>query len=449
MAHTEVEIQQFLEELIDLVDSGENDSLVAKLNQIHPAKIAQLIESIAPKLRFKVWQKICAEKAGDTLRILNDKIQKQILKEMSVDELLATTEDFEIDDLADIIPNLSEKAQHYLLLSMDEKHKKHLKTVLNFAEDTAGGLMNTDVIAIRANITVDTALRYFRLLKNIPRDTDQIFVVDRNYRFVGAIYLTSLLSKVPEFKVADLLIKDENSAIDVEVHENAVANLFAQYDLISMAVVDKNGILVGRITVDDVVDVIREEAESSVKAIAGVNDEDVFDSVFHSFKNRSIWLGVNLITAFFAVFFIDLFADTIEQQVALAVLLPVVASMGGIAGSQTLTLVIRGVATQRVSGTHLGWLFKKEILMSILNGILWSSVIALITYLWFSQMLLSIIIGIAIIFNLIIASISGVLLPIIMKKIKIDPALAGGVVLTTITDVIGFVTFLGLASLLM
>lgn len=444
-----VEKKTTLEQLITLVDSGENDLLIAVLKRIHPSEIAQLIESIAPKLRFSLWQKIGVDKTGATLKILSDKIQKQIINKMSIDDLVATTENFEIDDLADIIPNLSEKAQHYLLLSMNEKNTQQLKTVLNFAQDTAGGLMNTDIIAVRANITVDTALRYFRLLKKIPRDTDQIFVVDRNYRLVGSIYLTSLLSKAPEVKVVELLRRDENPYIDVDMSESSVANLFAQYDLISTAVVDKNKILVGRITVDDVVDVIREEAENSVKAIAGVNDEDVFDSITHSFKNRSIWLGVNLITAFFAVFFIDLFTATIEQQVALAVLLPVVASMGGIAGSQTLTLVIRGVATGRVSSIHLGWLFKKEILMSLLNGTLWAIVIAIITYLWFDNIELSIVIGIAVTFNLIIASISGVLLPILMKKANIDPALAGGVVLTAITDIIGFVTFLGLASLMM
>lgn len=438
-----------LEQLISLVDSKENDLLIAVLKHTHSSEIAQLIESISPKLRFNLWQKITTEKAGETLKVLSDNIQKQIINEMSIDNLVATTENFEVDDLADIIPNLSDKAQQYLLLSMDEKNKKHLKTVLNFDEDTAGGLMNTDIIAIRANITVDTALRYFRLLKKIPRNTDQVFVVDRNYRFVGSIYLTSLLNKKPEFKVSDCLIKDEHSAIDVGMNEIEVANLFAQYDLISVAVVNKNQTLVGRITVDDVVDVIREEAESSVKATAGVNDEDVFDSITHSFKNRSIWLGINLITAFFAVFFIDLFTETIEQLVALAVLLPVVASMGGIAGSQTLTLVIRGLATGRVSAVNLGWLFKKEILMSFLNGVLWAMVIAMITYLWFDNIHLSIVIGIAIIFNLIIASISGVLLPILMKKANIDPALAGGVVLTAITDIVGFVTFLGLASMMM
>ena len=440
---------QSLEQLINLVDSGELVLLKTELIRQHPSQIAQLIESIASKLRFNVWQQIPLDKSGKTLKILNDKIQKQLINEMSIDELLATTENFEVDDLADIIPNLPEKAQHHLLLSMDEKHKKHLKTVLTYTEDSAGGLMNTDVIAIRANITVDTALRYFRLFEKIPRDTDQVFVVDRNYRFVGSIYLTSLLNKKPEFKVSDCLIKGEHSAIDVGMNEIEVANLFAQYDLISVAVVNENQTLVGRITVDDVVDVIREEAESSVKATAGVNDEDVFDSITHSFKNRSIWLGINLVTAFFAVFFIDLFTETIEQLVALAVLLPVVASMGGIAGSQTLTLVIRGLATGRVSAVNLGWLFKKEILMSFLNGVLWAVVIAMITYLWFNNIQLSIVIGIAIIFNLIIASISGVLLPILMKKANIDPALAGGVVLTAITDIVGFVTFLGLASTMM
>jgi len=286
------------------------------------------------------------------------------------------------------------------------------------------------------------------LLKEMPVDTDQVFVVDRNYNFLGSLLITTILTEEPEQTILSLIDVDHSKPISAETDESEVALLFEERNLISAPVIDENNQLVGRITIDDVVDVIRDQAEHSVMSMVGLDeDEDVFAPIFLSSKRRSIWLGVNLVTAFIAVYFIGLFEATLQQKIALAILMPVVASMGGIAGTQTLIIVTRGIATGRVSAANIRVLINKEVAVSVLNGVIWSIVIGLITYYWFSDLFLSIIIAVAIIVNLVVAAFSGAFLPLLLTKLKIDPALAGGVILTTITDVIGFVAFLGLAAI--
>jgi magnesium transporter len=282
----------------------------------------------------------------------------------------------------------------------------------------------------------------------MPVDTDQVFVVDRNYNFLGSLLITTILTEEPEQTILSLIDVDHSKPISAETDESEVALLFEERNLISAPVIDENNQLVGRITIDDVVDVIRDQAEHSVMSMVGLDeDEDVFAPIFLSSRRRSIWLGVNLVTAFIAVYFIGLFEATLQQKIALAILMPVVASMGGIAGTQTLIIVTRGIATGRVSAANIRVLINKEVAVSVLNGVIWSIVIGLITYYWFSDLFLSIIIAVAIIVNLVVAAFSGAFLPLLLTKLKIDPALAGGVILTTITDVIGFVAFLGLAAI--
>jgi len=308
--------------------------------------------------------------------------------------------------------------------------------------------MNTDFITVRPDVTIRAVTRYLRLLKEMPVDTDQVFVVDRNYNFLGSLLITTILTEEPEQTILSLIDVDHSKPISAETDESEVALLFEERNLISAPVIDENNQLVGRITIDDVVDVIRDQAEHSVMSMVGLDeDEDVFAPIFLSSRRRSIWLGVNLVTAFIAVYFIGLFEATLQQKIALAILMPVVASMGGIAGTQTLIIVTRGIATGRVSAANIRVLINKEVAVSVLNGFIWSIVIALITYYWFSDLLLSIIIAVAIIVNLVVAAFSGAFLPLLLTKLKIDPALAGGVILTTITDVIGFVAFLGLAAI--
>ncbi|SFV87656.1 Mg/Co/Ni transporter MgtE / CBS domain [hydrothermal vent metagenome] len=423
------------------------EDATTQLANLHSAEIARLLEAIPPKDRIQLWANIDTDTQGDILKDLSENVCAQLLSEMSTNSIVEATESLDMDDLADIVPALPESALHNLLLTLDHKHRNHLKCVLSYPEDTAGGLMNIDIITVRDDVNVRTVIRYLRLLKEMPIDTDQIFVVDRAYKYIGSIHISTLLTNEAEQNIAPLINKDLQP-ISAELPEREVAYLFEQRDLISAPVVNENNELIGRITIDDVVDVIRDHAEQSVMSMAGLDgEEDVFAPVTQSVKRRSIWLGVNLVTVFIAVFFIGLFEATLQEKIALAILMPVVASMGGIAGTQTLILVTRGIATGRVTTSNLKVLMNKEVAIGILNGMVWAIVIGAATYVWFADVMLSIIIAIAIVVNLIFAAFSGAFLPLLLVRFKIDPALAGGVILTTITDVIGFVAFLGLASL--
>ncbi len=439
-----------LQGLIKSLEASSYEDAVLQISGLHPGEVARLLEAVPPKNRTELWNRIDSSTQGDILIEFSDDVQVQLLLEMDVESIVKATEGMDMDDLADIVPNLPESALHNLLLTLDHKHRDHLKQVLSYDEDSAGGLMNTDIITVRSDVSVSTVIRYLRLLKEMPVDTDQVFVVDRSFNYVGSVHISTLLTNEADQNILPLINLDSAKPILATTPEKKVANLFEQRNLISAPVIDENNQLIGRITIDDVVDVIRDEAEHSVMSMAGLDEEDdVFAPVMEITKRRSIWLGVNLVTAFIAVFFIGIFKATIEQKVALAILMPVVASMGGVAGTQTLILVTRGIATGRITISNLKLLLTKEVAVGFLNGFFWAAVVALVTYVWFEDVTLSLVISLAIIANLLIAAFSGALLPLILVRMKIDPALAGGVILTTITDVIGFVAFLGLASLVM
>ena len=447
----EVELTSFevsLQNLMTALEASDHDEAKHQIKELHPGEIALLFEAIQPKDRSILWPGIEISIQGEILKEVSEDVQSQLIAEMSVDSLVKATERLDTDDLADIVPNMPESAVHSLLLTLDFKHRERLNTVLSYPENSAGGLMNTDFITVRPDVSIRAVIRYLRLLKEMPVDTDQVFIVDRDFNYLGSLLITSLLTEDPGQMVEQFMSNDFSKPVRADTDESEVALLFEQRNLISAPVIDENNQLVGRITIDDVVDVIRDQAEHSVMSMVGLDeDEDVFAPIIQSSKKRSIWLGVNLITAFIAVYFIGLFEATLQQKIALAILMPVVASMGGIAGTQTLIIVTRGIATGRVTTANIKALINKEVAVSGLNGIIWSIVIGLITYYWFSDMLLSLIIALAIITNLVVAAFSGAFLPLLLSKLRIDPALAGGVILTTITDVIGFVAFLGLASL--
>ena len=447
----EIELTSFevsLQNLMTALEASDHDEAKHQIKELHPGEIALLFEAIQPKDRSILWPGIEISIQGEILKEVSEDVQSQLIAEMSVDSLVKATEKLDTDDLADIMPNMPESAVHSLLLTLDFKHRERLNTVLSYPENSAGGLMNTDFITVRPDVSIRAVIRYLRLLKEMPVDTDQVFIVDRDFNYLGSLLVTSLLTEDPGQMAEQFISNDFSKPVRADTDESEVALLFEQRNLISAPVIDENNQLVGRITIDDVVDVIRDQAEHSVMSMVGLDeDEDVFAPIIQSSKKRSIWLGVNLITAFIAVYFIGLFEATLQQKIALAILMPVVASMGGIAGTQTLIIVTRGIATGRVTTANIKALINKEVAVSGLNGIIWSIVIGLITYYWFSDMLLSLIIALAIITNLVVAAFSGAFLPLLLSKLRIDPALAGGVILTTITDVIGFVAFLGLASL--
>lgn len=447
----EIELTSFevsLQNLMIALEASDYDEAKQQIKDLHPGEIALLLEAIQPKDRSVLWPSIEISIQGEILKEVSEDVQSQLISEMTVDSLVKATEKLDTDDLADIVPNMPESAVHSLLLTLDFKHRERLNKVLSYPEDSAGGLMNTDFITVRPDVSIRAVIRYLRLLKEMPIDTDQVFVVDRNFNYLGSLLITSLLTEEPQRMVETLINNDFSKPVSADTDETEVALLFEQRNLISAPVIDENNQLVGRITIDDVVDVIRDQAEHSVMSMVGLDeDEDVFAPIIQSSKRRSVWLGVNLVTAFIAVYFIGLFEATLQQKIALAILMPVVASMGGIAGTQTLIIVTRGIATGRVTTANIKTLINKEVAVSGLNGIIWSIVIGLITYYWFADLLLSLIIALAIITNLVVAAFSGAFLPLLLSKLKIDPALAGGVILTTITDVIGFVAFLGLAAL--
>ena len=372
------------------------------------------------------------------LQYLHEEIAAQFLRHRNAQEIIDTVEDFEPDDFADLLQELPRTVARRVLESMDEQQRQRVETVLSFPEDTAGGLMNTDTITVRPNITLNTLFRYLRRHKSIPDMTDNILVVSRADKFVGILPLTKLLVSDPRMSVREAMQTDV-LAIHANMPDNEVAAIFERQDLVSAPVVNDDGRLLGRITIDDVVDVIREDADHSLMSMAGLDeDEDTFAPVLKTARRRSVWLGINLLTALFASAVIGLFQDTIDKVVALAVLMPIVASMGGIAGNQTLTLVIRGMALGQVGASNARWLLSRETIVGFINGSIWSVVVGVVASYWFNDTSLGLIIASAMVINLILAGVAGASLPMILQRLNIDPALSGGVILTTLTDVVGF-----------
>lgn len=436
------------EKLSDALDSGEFQQIRFILNHsLRPAEVARLVEKSPPKERQILWNLISQELEGDVLQHLGDDVQAEILSRMDASEVLAITESLDTDDMADVIQQLPNTVMKELLRIMDKQNRQRVEQVLSYPEDTAGGLMNTDTVTIRPDVSVDTALRYIRRHKEIPEMTDSLIVVSRKDSYIGILPLTKLLVSDLNITVREIMVTDIKP-ISATMSDSDVAVLFEQHDLVSAPVIDDDGHLLGRITIDDVVDVIREDADHSLMSMAGLDeDEDTFAPVMKTTRRRALWLGINLITAFVASAVIGLFEETIDKVVALAVLMPIVASMGGIAGSQTLTLVIRGQALGHVEKSNAGWLLNREMVVGALNGLLWALVVAAVAIVWFQDTTIGIIIALAIVINLIAGAMAGTLLPLGLKAVGIDPALAGSVLLTTITDVVGFFAFLGLATL--
>ena len=414
---------------------------------MHPAEIALLIESLPPAQREVVWNFVEPEIEGDVLVELSDEVRQSFIEGMNAEELLAAAEDMEVDDLADLVGDLPETVGAQLVKSMDAQDRERLNSILSYEPDTAGGLMNTDTVSVRADVTVEVVLRYLRMRGELPDKTDRLFVADREDRYLGTVALTRLLTEDPEKPVGGIL-DTEAPRLAPDVNATEVARLFQDRDLVSAAVIDIHGKLLGRITVDDVVDVIREEAAHEVMSAAGLRDEeDVFAGIIPSTQRRLVWLGINLLTAFLASAVVGRFQGTIEKVAALAVLMPIVASMGGIAGTQTVTLIIRGIALGQVEWVNAKWLLWKEIAVGGLNGLIWAVVVGAVTIVWFDTWKIAAIIAAAMLVNLLAAAAVGVLVPLALRRMRVDPALSAGVILTTFTDCIGFATLLGLGTL--
>ena len=436
-----------LSQLGSAIDSVTLNQVRHTLNNLSPPDVAHQLETAPPKFRRILWELVDPEISGEVIHELSDEIQLEFLDEMDSVEVASLTEGLDVDDIVDILQQLPDRVISEVLQAMSTQDRQRVESVLTYDEDTAGGLMDTEVITVRSDITVDVVLRYLRRFEEIPEITDNLFVVNRDDKFVGNLPLSMLLTSSPTTKVKEVM-NTEVRGIHVELTDSEVAQLFQRHDLVSAPVVDDENRLLGRITIDDVVDVIVEEADHSLLAMAGLSDtEDTFSSIGKTARRRAVWLGVNLLTAICASTAISLFEDALDKLVALAILMPIVASMGGVAGSQTLTVVIRGMALGQIERRNLNWLLSKEFAVGALNGLLYALIVGCVVSLWFQDATMALIIGLAMAINLMAAALSGTLLPVFLKFLKIDPALAGTVILTTITDVVGFISFLGLATL--
>lgn len=445
--------QEYVASQLDIINESLSNGLyihVRKmLHSMQPADVALLLESTPTKNRNLLWKIIDTDFHGDILEELSEDVRNGIIREMMPEKLADALENMDTDDLAEILHELPERVVQDVLESMDSMDRVRAEQALAYGEGTAGFIMNTDTITLRPEVSVEVILRYLRLKKELPEDTDTLYVTNRYDKLIGTVALTSLITSAPEISVEEIM-EEEPEAIPVDMDEAEIAKLFERHNWLSVPVVDEKGLLVGRITIDDVVDIIREEAEHSMMSMAGLEDEeDTFAPVIKSTQRRSVWLGVNLFTALMAAMVSDLFEATLSQLAVLAILNTIVPSMGGVAGNQTLTLVIRGMALGHVSASNSRWLIGKELAIGFLNGIIWAILIASVVAIWKQNFMLGLVIAFAMMVNMVAAGLSGVVLPIIMKRLKIDPALAGSVILTTITDVVGIFAFLGTATWLL
>ena len=432
------------EKLIGFLEDGNFDQVRSLLESFHPSEVADLLESLPGRSRKALWELVDPEVEGDVLTEVQDVVRAGLLEQMQPQEVAEVTKGLDTDDAADILQDLPEELVGSVLLSMDAQNRERIASLLSYPEDTAGGLMDTDVVWVRADVSLDVVARYLRQLGEVPEHTDSLIVVDRENHYLGLLALADVLVNKSEDSVGEHMF--EGIGIPADMPAEDVARLFEQRDLISTAVLDKDRKLLGRITIDDVVDVIQEQAEQTMRSMAGLGEDDLFASVLSSTRRRAVWLGISLISVFLAAWVIGRFEATIEELVALAILMPIVAGMGGIAGSQALTISVRGLALGQISRQNARSLILKEFAVGLVNGVLWATVVGIVATLWFSNKGLGLIIGLAMIINLICAALAGSMIPLILKKFGIDPAIAGGVILTTVTDVVGFMTFLGLAT---
>ncbi len=414
------------------------------LSGMHPSEVAHSLESLPPFERKFLWSLIETQDEGEIIAELHDEIQQELISEISPEELISIISDLELDEIVDILQVLPEQKTENILSAMSQRDRQRIKEVLEYPEDSAGGLMNTDIISVRPNHSLEVVMRYLRAQRELPKNTDQIFVVSRENKYLGSLPISSILVSDPSLNVRELM-ETEIQPLEATLDDKDVSRLFEQNDWVSAPVIDDKSRLIGRITIDDVVDVIMEDADQNFLGMAGVA-EDTFAPPARAARSRVLWLSINLITAFIASMTISLFQTTLDKIVYLAILMPIVASMGGVAGTQTLTIMIRGLTLQQINKSNLKWLYKREIAVSILNGVLLSIMVGVVTYFWFGDAVIASLICVAMVINLISSAIAGIFIPIILRKFNQDPAIAGSVVVTTVTDVIGFFSFLSLAT---
>ena len=433
-----------LNQLLENSSGLSEDEIKILLKKLSSSEIAHALESSPPKQRKLLFSLLETNEEGDVLADLGEEIQQELVSNISNEELAEAVKELEPDETVDILQNLPEDRMNSILSKMSYRDRKRIEIGLTYPENTAGGLLNTDVISVRPSHTIEVVINYLRDQNELPDNTDKIFVVNKEDEYIGELAISKIITCKPNLIVREVM-DTSNNPIFVYQDDKEVATFFERNDIVSSAVVDGSGKLLGRITVDDVLDVIREDADQNFLGMAGVA-EDTFAPPGRAAKSRVFWLSMNLFTAFIASMTINIFKDVLDQIVYLAILMPIVASMGGVAATQTLTIVLRGLTLEQINASNLKWLFRRELAVSILNGIVLSILVGLATYFWFSEITLALLISFALIINLISSVIAGIFVPIILRSFNQDPAISGSVVVTTVTDVIGFLSFLGLAT---
>ena len=436
--------QDLVESLVHRQNLAE---LQRKLDDLHPADIAHILEALPLDDRLTDWQLVKAERDGDILLEVSDAVRETLIADMDDHEILAAAKDLDADELADLAPELPRDVVHELMESLDAQQRERVRSALSYEEDQVGALMDFEMVTIREDVSLEVVLRYLRRLKELPGHTDKLFVVDYDGVLKGVLPIKRLLVNDPEKQVGEVMADDPVSFHPDEDGYDA-AQAFERYDLISAPVVDKNGKLIGRLTIDEMVDLIREESESEVLSMAGLREEeDIFASVWKSVRNRWAWLAINLVTAFLASRVIGLFEGSIEKLVALAALMPIVAGIGGNSGNQTITMIVRAMALDQVSTGNTKRLLRKELGVSLINGILWGGVIGAVAYGLYGSWSLGVVMTAAMTLNLLLAALMGVLIPMTLARLGRDPAMGASVMITAMTDSGGFFIFLGLASI--
>ena len=438
-------VNSIIARLLNESNEYDIDEIKGLLNELTASEVAHLLESAPPKKRKELFALIDTKDEGDVLFEVGEEIQQDLVSNISNEELSAAVEPLELDEKVDILQNLPEDRMLKVLSKMSLMDRNRVEESLIYPDDTAGGLLNNDVISVRPENTLEVVLRYLRSHGELPENTDKIFVVSKENLYLGELLISKLITSEPSSTVEEVMDQSVDPII-FNQEDKEVARIFERENLVSIAVLNDENKLIGRITIDDVVDVIMEDADQNILGMAGIA-EDTFAPPGRAAKSRVFWLSMNLLTAFIAAFTINIFQDTLDKIVYLAVLMPIVASMGGVAATQTLTIVIRGLTLDQINTSNMSWLFKRELAVSIINGIVLAILVGGATYLWFGDVKLGFLISGSLIINLISSVIAGIFVPLFLRKMKQDPAIAGSVVVTTVTDVIGFFSFLGLATL--
>ena len=440
-----IEQENILNQLLESSSELSQDEIRNLLKKLSSSEIAHALESSPPKQRKLFFSLLETDEEGDVLVDLGEEIQQELVSNISNEELAEAVKELEPDETVDILQNLPEDRMNTILSKMSYRDRKRIEIGLTYPENTAGGLLNTDVISVRPSHSIEVVINYLRDQEELPENTDKIFVVNKEDEYIGELSISKIITCKPNLTVREIMNTSSNPII-VSQDDKEVATIFERNDIISSAVINESGKLIGRITIDDVLDVIREDADQNFLGMAGVA-EDTFAPPGRAARSRVFWLSMNLLTAFIASMTINIFKDVLDQIVYLAILMPIVASMGGVAATQTLTIVLRGLTLEQINSSNLKWLFKRELAVSILNGFILSILVGITTYLWFNEITLSLLISFALIINLVSSVIAGVFVPIILRSLNQDPAISGSVVVTTVTDVIGFLSFLGLATI--